>query len=197
RWFWCGVLGELYGGAVETRIANDVEELLNWIEGEGEEPRTIYEASFQPGRLLTLRSRLSAAYKALSVLILRNGAQDFFWKSTIQKLDYGEIALDIHHIFPKIWCENNNISPAVYNSIINKTSISYKANRMIGGRSPAEYLSQIQTHPQVGLEDAEMDAILRSHFIEPSLLRQDSFEAFFADRKKQLLKLIEAAMGKN
>jgi hypothetical protein len=32
RWFWCGVLGELYGGAVETRIANDVEELLNWIE---------------------------------------------------------------------------------------------------------------------------------------------------------------------
>ncbi|EHU0193528.1 hypothetical protein KYZ92_002828, partial [Salmonella enterica subsp. enterica] len=59
------------------------------------------------------------------------------------------------------------------------------------------YLSQIQTHPQVGLEDAEMDAILLSHFIEPSLLRQDSFEAFFADRKKQLLKLIEAAMGKN
>lgn len=33
RWYWCGVLGELYGGAVETRIANDVEELLSWIEG--------------------------------------------------------------------------------------------------------------------------------------------------------------------
>ncbi|EAO2684589.1 DUF262 domain-containing protein [Salmonella enterica] len=197
RWFWCGVLGELYGGSVETRIANDVEELLNWIERDGEEPRTIYEASFQPGRLLTLRSRLSAAYKALSVLILRNGAQDFFWKSTIQKLDYEEIALDIHHIFPKVWCENNYISPAVYNSIINKTSISYKANRMIGGRAPAEYLSQIQTHQQVGLDDAEMDIILRSHFIEPSLLRQDDFDAFFADRKKQLLKLIEQAMGKS
>ncbi len=67
---------------------------------------------------------------------------------------------------------------------------------MIGGRSPAEYLSQIQTHPQVGLENAEMDAILRSHFIEPSLLRQDSFEAFLPI-EKQLLKLIEAAMGKN
>jgi hypothetical protein len=25
QWFWCGVLGELYGGAVETRIANDFE----------------------------------------------------------------------------------------------------------------------------------------------------------------------------
>ncbi|HGY1466644.1 TPA: DUF262 domain-containing protein [Klebsiella aerogenes] len=196
RWFWCGVLGELYGGAVETRIANDVEELLNWIEGDGEEPRTIYEASFQPGRLLTLRSRLSAAYKALSVLILRNGAQDFFWKGTIQKLDFVDIALDIHHIFPKAWCEANNISPAIYNSVINKTSISYKANRMIGGKSPAEYLAQIQMHKQVGLEDTEMDAILRSHFIEPSLLRQNDFAEFFEDRKKQLLRLIEQAMGK-
>nr|WP_241879539.1 DUF262 domain-containing protein [Psychrobacter sp. PraFG1]UNK06354.1 DUF262 domain-containing protein [Psychrobacter sp. PraFG1] len=32
RWYWCGVLGELYGGAVETRIANDFEELLAWFE---------------------------------------------------------------------------------------------------------------------------------------------------------------------
>lgn len=196
RWFWCGVLGELYGGAVETRIANDVEELLDWIEGEGDEPRTIYEASFQPGRLLTLRSRLSAAYKALSVLILRNGAKDFFWKSTIQKLDYEEISLDIHHIFPKVWCESKGIRPAVYNSIINKTSISYKANRMIGGKSPADYLSQIQNHQQVGLSDEDMDAILESHFISPQLLRTDDFEAFFENRKQQLLALIEQAMGK-
>ncbi|MDI4740348.1 hypothetical protein MJN54_34850, partial [Salmonella enterica subsp. enterica serovar Kentucky] len=51
-------LGLDAAGIEETRIANDVEELLNWIERDGEEPRTIYEASFQPGRLLTLRSRL-------------------------------------------------------------------------------------------------------------------------------------------
>ena len=63
QWFWCGVLGELYGGAVETRIANDLEELLAWIDDEAEAPRTIYEAAFQPSRLHTLRSRLSAAYK--------------------------------------------------------------------------------------------------------------------------------------
>ncbi|HMJ14671.1 MAG TPA: hypothetical protein VK524_24840, partial [Polyangiaceae bacterium] len=33
RWFWCGVLGELYGGAVETRIALDVQQLLAWCDG--------------------------------------------------------------------------------------------------------------------------------------------------------------------
>jgi hypothetical protein len=31
RWYWSGVLGELYGGAVETRIANDLEDLIGWI----------------------------------------------------------------------------------------------------------------------------------------------------------------------
>lgn len=53
-WFWCGVLGELYDGAVETRMANDIEELMNWIEHEGEVPRTVSEAEFQPLRLDTI-----------------------------------------------------------------------------------------------------------------------------------------------
>ncbi len=46
RWFWCGVLGELYGGAVDTRIANDLEDLLAWIEDDDEVPRTVRDASF-------------------------------------------------------------------------------------------------------------------------------------------------------
>ena len=40
RWFWSGVLGELYGGAVETRMANDFEELLGWFEDDDALPRT-------------------------------------------------------------------------------------------------------------------------------------------------------------
>lgn len=67
---------------------------------------------------------------------------------------------------------------------------------MIGGKSPADYLSQIQNHQQVGLSDEDMDAILESHFISPQLLRTDDFEAFFENRKQQLLALIEQAMGK-
>ena len=196
RWYWCGVFGELYGGAVETRIANDLEELLVWIDRDGPEPRTIYEAAFQPGRLFTLRTRLSAAYKGLNTLILRKGAQDFFWKATIQELDQEEIALDIHHIFPKIWCEGKGIKPGVYNSIINKTPISYKANRMIGGKAPSAYLPAIQTHKQVGLTDGGMDDILVSHDIDPVTLRADDFERFFARRRESLLTIIEQAMGK-
>ena len=196
RWYWCGVFGELYGGAVETRIANDLEDLLAWIADTGGEPRTVYDASFQPTRLLTLRSRLSAAYKGLNTLILRQGSRDFFWKATIQELDHEEVALDIHHIFPKVWCEGKKIKPNTFNSIINKTPISYKANRMIGGRAPSAYLSAIQTHKQVGLSDQGMNAILASHYIDLKTLRADDFESFFEARKETLLALVEQAIGK-
>ena len=31
RWYWCGVFGELYGSASETRIALDFQQLMKWI----------------------------------------------------------------------------------------------------------------------------------------------------------------------
>ena len=197
RWYWCGVLGELYGGAVETRIANDVEELLGWIEGSTEPPRTIADAAFQPDRLDRLTSRLSAAYKGLNVLVLREGAKDFFWKANIRELDAEDVALDIHHIFPQDWCEKKgNIPRKLYNTVVNKTPISYKANRMVGGSAPSQYLQKIQKHPQVLIGDADMNAILSSHFIPADTLRADDFAAFYQTRKQNLLALIEKAMGK-
>ena len=196
QWFWCGVLGELYGGAVETRVANDFEELQNWFEQDDATPRTITDASFDPDRLDYLKSRQSAAYKGVNVLVLRNGARDFFWKGTVQELDQQDIPLDIHHIFPKAWCQSKEIPPKVYDSIINKTPISYKANRKIGGAAPSAYLQAIQNDPNVQSDDAAMDQILQSHQIAPETMRADDFDAFWFARKQKLVELIDSAMGK-
>ena len=198
RWYWCGVLGELYGGAVESRIANDVEDLLTWIDTDNDsnEPRTIHDAAFRPDRLDRMTSRLSAAYKGLNVLLLRERAQDFFWKGTISELDAEDVSLDIHHIFPQDWCEKNGIPKKEYNTVVNKTPLSYKANRMIGGVAPSIYLDKLQQHRQAKIDDAAMDVILRTHAIEPDLLRRDDFKSFYAARKQSLLALIGQAMGK-
>ncbi|MDF2818917.1 MAG: hypothetical protein K0S73_2857 [Stenotrophomonas rhizophila] len=196
QWYWCGVLGELYGGAVETRMANDVEELLGWIGTGGTQPRTISDAAFQIDRLASLASRLSAAYKGINVLVLREGAQDLYWKGRIRDLEADEIALDIHHIFPRDWCEKQDIPRRRYDSIINKTPISYKANRMIGGSAPSVYLSALQSHKQVQLDPAGMDTLLSSHLIPVAALRADDFDAFWSQRRQSLLGLIERAMGK-
>jgi hypothetical protein len=195
RWFWCGVLGELYSGAVETRIALDVLQLLEWVnDPSAPEPATVQEGGFNPNRLDTLRSRTSAAYRGLYVLLQREGARDFFWKARMVDLDLDDVKLDIHHIFPKEWCENNGVPRRVYNAIVNKTAISYKANRKIGGNAPSKYLVQLQTELQVKL--TEMNDILKSHFIDPALLRADSFQEFYAARKAALLAIVERSMGK-
>lgn len=199
RWFWSGVLGELYGGAVETRMANDLQELMEWIDGTSGEPATVRDANFQPGRLDTLRSRNSAAYKGISVLIQRNGAKDFFWKSTIRDLDetdWEECKLDIHHIFPQDWCSKNGIEPKRFNSILNKTPISYKANRMIGGKAPSDYLEQLQGHKTVALDDAAMDVILGTHYIDPLFLRKNDYTGFIESRRTLLITEIARVMGK-
>lgn len=200
RWYWCGVLGELYGSTTESRFALDLQGLMDWIRREdAPEPITVRDANFQPARLYSLATRNSAAYKGISVLVQREGAQDFFWKSSIRDLDetdWEERKLDIHHIFPQKWCQDRGIARSQYNCILNKTPISYRANRMIGGRAPSAYLQQIQNHEHVQLDDPAMDAILQTHAIEPSYLRSDDFEGFLAARQKTLLKKIEQVMGK-
>jgi len=197
KWFWCGVFGELYGGAVETRIALDMQDLLNRInQPAAPEPTTVVDAGFQSSRLDTMRTRTSAAYRGLYVLLVREGCKDFFWKAKMSDLDHRENAIDIHHIFPRAWCTKNNIPDRTANSIINKTPVSYKANRMIGSQPPSQYLEQLRNHAQVQLTRAEQDEILRSHLIDPESLRADDFYRFYEQRKKDLVRIIEKEMGK-
>ena len=71
-----GVFGELYGSAVETRIARDFMEVPRWLKG-GPAPSTVSETMFRADRLKTMRMRLSAAYKGVNALLMKEGAQDF------------------------------------------------------------------------------------------------------------------------
>ena len=197
RWYWNGVFGELYGSAIESRIARDFIEVPAWLNG-GPEPSTITETIFRSDRLKTMRMRLSAAYKGVNALLMKTGAKDF---RSGQEFDhtvfFGE-AVDIHHIFPQDWCKSKGIKPKVFDSIINKTPLSFRTNRKLGGSAPSEYVTRLErggtADPQIAPE--RLDGYLRSHLINPTLLRSDAFSAFMSDRQAQLLSLIETAMGK-
>lgn len=193
RWYWCGVFGELYGGAIETRFAKDLPEVLDWIEG-GPEPSTVQDANFAPQRLLTLRTRNSAAYKGVHAVLMRDGGQDFRTGDSIDVQLYFDDRIDIHHIFPQDWCKHNKIDVRRYDSIVNKTPLAAKTNRMISNNAPSTYLVRIQR--SVGIDDARMDQILHSHVVDPNYLRTDNFDAFFKAREAALLDRIEKAMGK-
>jgi hypothetical protein len=94
RWYWSGVLGELYGGATETRFARDVEQVVPWVRGCGPEPITVAEASFQAGRLLTMKTRNSAAYKGLYALLMQAGCMDWMYSQPMNIATFLDLAVD-------------------------------------------------------------------------------------------------------
>ena len=194
RWFWCGVLGEMYGGATETRFSQDLTDVTNWIHGKADLPRTIQDANFQANRLLSLRTRNSAAYKGVHALLMRDGSRDFQSGVPVEDATFFDDSIDIHHVFPRAWCNRNGVESRLFNSIINKTAISAKTNRSIGGRAPSEYLPTLERNADVSRD--VMDEILASHRIPSWALRLDDFNRFFAARAEGLLESIESVMGK-
>lgn len=194
RWFWCGVFGEMYGGSTETRFANDIQDVVAWIDDYAAEPRTVRDAQFQAERLLTLRSRNSAAYKGLYALQMQRGGRDFRTGNPIDVHAYFDDNIDIHHLFPQKWCNGNGIDRGLADCVVNKTAIDALTNRRIGGNAPSVYLQRIEQNE--GISPHGLDAIIRSHDVDPALLRSDDFESCFRSRFERLVKQIEEAMSK-
>jgi hypothetical protein len=195
RWYWCGVLGELYGSAIETRFARDIEMVPPWAKDESQPtPRTVQDANFTESRLHSLRTRNAAAYKGIAALILAGGARDWMEDKALDKVQYVDLAVDIHHVFPQKWCNDNDIDEEHRESIVNKTTISARTNRTIGGAAPSSYLSVIESRAQI--KGARLDELLATHLIPSEHLRADAFGAYFAARRESLCQVVEAAIGK-
>ncbi len=194
RWFWCGVFRELYGGATESRFAKDLADIVAWVKKNGPEPASVTDAVFVSSRLLTLRTRNSAAYKGVHALLMLDGGLDFRTGDSIDLQTYFADRIDIHHIFPKKWCIAQKLDRRRWDSVVNKTPLAARTNQMIGGHAPSIYLPKMEK--SAGITTSRMDEILSSHVISSALLRADKFDAFFVAREKALLDRIEKAMGK-
>ena len=194
QWYWCGIFGELYGSANETRYANDITQVIKWITAGGDLPKTVTDFFFNPTRLLGLQSRQSAAYKGIMAMILKNHARDFISGAEMDFSTYSNEKIDIHHIFPKDYCIGKKYDKSKWNSIVNKTPISASSNREIGGVAPSTYLGKLEKKGSV--LESDLDGYVETHWIDHTLLRNDEFQDFIIDRAKKLLSAIEVATGR-
>lgn len=196
RWFWCGILGELYGGAIETRFVRDLEQVPAWARGDtnATTPNTVNDATFVESRLHSLRTRQAAAYKGIYALLLGNEARDWMEDRALDKVQYVNLAVDIHHIFPKKWCDDHKIDDERRESIVNKTAISAVTNRTIGGVAPSEYVAVIERKAQI--PSTRLNDLVEAHLVPADLLRVDDFDAYFVERRSRLCDLVAKAMGK-
>lgn len=200
QWFWCGALAEQYGGTIETLIARDAEQVAPWamaakVGASGDAPETVVRAQFAESRLLSLKSKQSAAYKAIYALMMAQPTPCMDWRlhQVIDHTSYTDFLVDIHHVFPKKWCVDNRIDPDKRESIVNKTPLSKVTNIQLGGLDPRLYMSRLDSN---GLSADQVDDLIRTHAIDPAYLRAGDFDAYFADRRRRLVALVEAAMGK-
>ena len=106
---------------------------------------------------------------------------------------YFEQGVESHHIFPVAWCRKYGIHPKKYNCLVNRTPLSAKTNKKIGSKAPSVYLKEFE---RSGTSPEKLDDMLRSHAIDPTMLRNDDIERFFTTRTKALMELISKAMGK-
>ena len=108
RWFWSGILGELYGGAIETRFVRDLEQVpaLGCRRRPAQQaPRTIQDATFVESRLHSLRTRNAAAYKGIYCARARQRGSRLDGGQGARQGAVRDLAVDIHHIFPQNWCQ--------------------------------------------------------------------------------------------
>ena len=192
KWYWCGVMGEMYGGANEARFALDILGVFRWMDG-GEMPDTVYRSNIQPTRLLTMQTRNSAAYKGIMALILQDRPLDFMTGNSMDIASYIDEDADIHHIFPQAYCEKQKLPKNKWNSVINKSPIYASSNRSIGGHAPSIYIG---TMANKGLDQQKIREAIISHKVDFDYLATDDFDAYFIDRAKSLLNRIEEATGK-
>lgn len=194
QWYWCGVFGELYGSANEGRYVNDVMGMLEWTKDDNKLPDTVIRSNFHASRLQHLYTRNSAAYKGVMALILKAGAEDFLKGQKMNFATFAEELTDIHHIFPANYCEKTGIERTRWNSVVNKTPIYARTNRIIGGYAPSQYLSSLERNHKVDTEN--LNKSLKSHQIDVASIRSDNFEEYYDKRYNSLLDLIEKATGK-
>jgi hypothetical protein len=137
---------------------------------------------------------LSAAYKGLAALLMKNGSRDLISGTPVDINAYFNNAIDVHHIFPRAWCEKNNLLRDKWNSVVNKATIAAATNRFISGDAPNVYLGKIETKKEISTTD--LNAFLESHAIPVEKLRSNDFNGFMLERTSFLLLLIEQATGK-
>lgn len=195
QWFWCGIMGEMYGGANETRYANDIEDVVAAINGKPSQNRTINSAFFSATRLLSLQTRLSAAYKGIMALVYRESCRDFYKGTTMDIVKSMDEAPDIHHIFPEIYCIKKGYRKEKWNSIVNKTPLLPESNRSIGGDAPSIYSAKIIK--KANIDETQLRMRVESHLVDYDAFIADDFDTYFIARATRLLTVIESAMGKS
>jgi len=190
QYYWSAVFTNRYSASVESQIALDYREMVNWFKNDSQIPQVIIQARDDIPRIdfRTVYRKSSARYRGLLSLLALNGARDFESGKMLEMARTN----DQHHIFPKAAFKTNE---SQIDSVLNITWLSSKTNQRIGKINPADYYTE---YINLKSNSDSFHEILRSHYIvdkQISDLKNNDFHAFLQDRNKKVLEIISQKIG--
>jgi hypothetical protein len=193
RWLWNSIYSSAFEVSSNQTMAAELPGVIAWLLNDGLEPHSLRTSIITVGNIKTAK-RSGNFYKAVATGVVRTRAADFATGADMTVQYWQDLNPDDHHIFPTAWCKRNGIPSELYDSVINKTPLSAKTNRQIGGSAPSEYLAKIEAAYKITPE--ALDSNIMTHGIDPQFLRTDDFYGFFDSRLKWIIKVIESDTGK-
>lgn len=196
RWFWAGAIGELYStSAAVNRMAYDVDQVVEWlINDEAPLPATVRDAAVDIERV-EHAAPTTGLHKAIMALLRARGARDWRTGEQFDRWKWAELRPVVSQIFTAKYCLRNHIDPALAQSALNYTPMGARTATMVDDHGPLRYLPRIESKSL--MNDAEFDAVLATHFVDPHLLYAGDAEGFFANRSKQFEQMLTNVLEGN
>ena len=189
QWYWCGVFDKRYeNGANDTKFCTDIKNVMNWINNESI-PDLVENFKFGLEEIKYLTANQGARYKGIIALLFKNNCKDFMIEKNIRDYYKNEIAVEIHHIFPKNSFQKNFGN--LIECVANKTPLSKTTNNILGDVHPSSYLNNIMKGEYLEhdkkkkgkqknnttelVEREDLKKYLESHWIDIKDLENDDF----------------------
>lgn len=192
QWFWKISLSNRYDMAAETKIGEDVQEMIKLVQGE--EAFLDYEpAQLSLNRILSQKLNLNSAFcKTILCALYQRDPKDFKDGAPVSLTSFSKFnATELHHVFPVAYLRDED--PESYKKrdcIANIALAKSSANKQYSSHPPSRYLKECGNNK---LKDA-----LASHLIpdlSKSGLFEDDFETFVNYRGQEILQEVKKLSG--
>ena len=200
RWFWCTSLMQQYDSAANTRASDDYLALVNYLTSDNKAPDQILNFKFDVQLLWETTPKQRARYNALIYLAMKSSgkmtkerARDFHTGETITGALLVQHGIDDHHIFPDNYLQKIGGKKADFvDTILNRTLIDAKTNKIISDNAPSIYLEKIE---KTGID---FTSLMGSHLIpadKSDVIWKDNYEEFLKARLELFQLAISDATG--
>lgn len=195
-WLWSATLARHPTQLQNPEQLNaSVRELAEWLRNGEHVPQVIADAQVGSPTvegLLRERSIRGPLFRTVLAQLYKREVRDLQTGEPIEVGLHFDEHPEVDHVFARAWCrELPEEDREGYDSIVNKTPLSWRTNVNKSKSPPSAFVASLQER---GVSRARLDEFLDRHLISIDRLEADDFAGFKADRAARLQAMLADAV---